>query len=112
MGNRKVLEQFNCAYLRQAAINVTKITTGELPHKNQPIYGTRALDFVYDLNPEDFDLAKFFGEEPPTRITSLSSPEMIQDHLQDLFGKQPQFTLSLADRMKELILEDLRSGRY
>ena len=112
MGNRKILKKFNCTYLRQAAINVTKITTGIPPHKNRPIYGTRALDFVFDLNPEEFDLATFFGEQAPTRITSLSSPEMIRDHLEDTFGKHEAFTLEVAYMMKELILEDLRGGRW
>ena len=68
-------------YITNAAINVTKITTGVLPHEKQPIYGTRALDFVYDVNPEDFDLADFFGEEAPVRITTMASPEMIQHKL-------------------------------
>ena len=27
-GNKKVLKKFNCQYLRQAAINITKLTTG------------------------------------------------------------------------------------
>jgi len=112
MGNRKILKKFNCAYLRQAAINVTKVSTGIPPHKNQPIYGTRALDFVFDLNPEEFDLATFFGEQAPTRITSLSSPEMIRDHLEDTFGKNEAFTNEVAYKMKELILEDLRGGRW
>ena len=35
MGNTKVQKKFNCTYLREAAINVTKITTGLLPHPNR-----------------------------------------------------------------------------
>lgn len=111
LGNKKVLDKFNCTYLRKAAINVTKITTGEEPHIKQPIYGGRALDFVLDLNKDEFDLASFFGEEAPIRITSLASPEMIQSHLVRQFGENMQFTKELAYKMKELILKDLRNNR-
>ena len=61
LGNKKVLKKFNCNYLRQAAIEVTKITTGKEPHSKQPVFGSRALDFVFDLSPEEFDLSEFFG---------------------------------------------------
>ncbi|XP_072177566.1 uncharacterized protein [Diadema setosum] len=111
LGNKKVLKKFNCTYLRQAAINVTRITTGMDPHIKQPVFGARAVDFVFDLKPEEFDFAKFFGEKAPVRITTMASKEMIQKRLVDLFGKDPQFTLDLTYKMKELILKDLRSGR-
>ena len=112
LGNKKILKKYNCQYLRKAAINVTQITTGVLPHEKQPIYGTRALDFVYDVNPEDFDLADFFGEEAPVRITTMASPEMIQHKLIKTFGKEEQFTIEIALSMKECMLDDLRSNRY
>ena len=111
LGNKKVLEKFNCPYLRQAARNVTKITTGVDPHIKQPLYGERALDFVFDLNKEEFDLASFFGETAPVRITTLASPEMIRTRLVELYGDDPQFTIEQATKMKELMLEDLRSNR-
>ena len=111
LGNKKVLKKYNCQYLRKAAINVTKLTTGILPHEKQPIYGTRALDFVYDVNPEDFDLADFFGEEAPVRITTMASPEMILQTLEKFFGKDEQFTIELATNMKECIYADLRTNR-
>ncbi|XP_071792418.1 uncharacterized protein [Asterias amurensis] len=111
MGNKKVLNKFNCNYLRQAAINVTRITTGQDPHIKQPIYGGRALDFVFDLNPEEFDLAEFFGEEAPVRITTLASEEMIQTRLVDLYGEDPQFTIPRARKMKQVMLTDLRNNR-
>ena len=111
LGNKKVLKKFNCSYLRQAAINVTQITTGKDPHIKQPIYGERALDFVFDLNPEEFDLAEFFGQKAPVRITTLASPEMIRARMTELYGQDPQFTLETALKMKELMLEDLRNNR-
>ncbi|XP_038049048.1 uncharacterized protein LOC119722788 isoform X1 [Patiria miniata] len=111
LGNKKVLEKYNCTYLRKAAINVTKITTGSAPHRKQPVFGPRATDFVFDLKPEEFDLASFFGEKAPVRITTMASKEMIQQRLVRLYGNDPQFTLDLTNKMKALILEDLRSGR-
>ncbi|XP_071487601.1 uncharacterized protein [Diadema antillarum] len=111
LGNKKVLKKYNCSYLRKAAINVTRISTGKDPHIKQPVFGARAVDFVFDLKPEDFDLASFFGEKAPVRITTMASKEMIQEKLVNLFGEDPQFTLDLAQKMKALILEDLRTGR-
>jgi hypothetical protein len=112
LGNKKVLKKYNCTYLRKAAINVTRITTGIDPHIKQPIYGGRALDFVFDLNKEEFDLADFFGEQAPVRITTLSSPEMIRTRLVNLFGDNKEFTTQQATKMKEVMLADLKSNRY
>ena len=111
MGNKKVLKKYNCTYLRKAAIKVTQITTGKDPDIKQPIYGARALDFVFDLNKEEFDLASFFGEQAPVRITTLSSPEMIRTKLVNLFGEDKEFTIERATKMKEKMLEDLRNNR-
>ena len=52
LGNKKVQEKYNCSYLREAAINITKVTTGNLPYPKQPIYGDRALDVVFGLGGE------------------------------------------------------------
>ena len=112
LGNKKVLKNYNCQYLRKAAINVTEITTGMPPHKCQPIYGTRALDMVFDMNPEDFDLADFFGEEPPVRITTIASPQMIRQKLVNFFGEDPAFTVEIATEMKKKMFEDLRNNRF
>ncbi|XP_052779242.1 uncharacterized protein LOC128216661 [Mya arenaria] len=111
LGNKKVLQRYNCAFLRQAAITVTEISTGNPPHKNQPVYGARALDFVYDFTKEEFDLASFFGETAPIRITTVASPEMIRLHLVNLFGKDKSFTFDQAYKMKKVMLADLRRGR-
>jgi hypothetical protein len=44
LGNKKVLKKYNCTYLRKAAINVTRITTGikvitKLPNSEQSYKG-------------------------------------------------------------------------
>ena len=49
MGNTKILERYECDYLRDAAIAVTKITTGREPAPMKPIYGERALDVSFDF---------------------------------------------------------------
>ncbi len=49
----------------ECALDFVLVIVGKPPHIKQPIYGARALDFVFDLNSEDFDLAKFFGEKAP-----------------------------------------------
>ncbi|XP_064402397.1 uncharacterized protein LOC135348149 [Halichondria panicea] len=49
MGNKKVLERYNCTYLRKAAISVTNSTNGSDPHPKQVVYGERALDMSFDF---------------------------------------------------------------
>ena len=46
LGNKRVLEQYNSVALRQAAQNVTKITTGLEPHPKQPVYGRYGLRYT------------------------------------------------------------------
>lgn len=112
LGNKRVLETYNCTEVRNAARKITKITTGKDPHPKQPVYGERAVDLVFGfIGVGDFDLAKFFGVETPNRITTLASPEMIKDRLVNLFGPDPQFTDEIGLKMKEKMLDDLRNNR-
>ena len=114
LGNTKVLEKYDCINLRSAAINVTKITTGKKPHPKQVLYGERALDMIFDFPfgvVRAFDMAAFFGVKPVNRMSTLASKEMIKDRLCNVFGENSQFTLMVAESMKQKMLEDLRSGR-
>ncbi|XP_065885270.1 uncharacterized protein [Dysidea avara] len=114
LGNKKVSEKYNSVHIRNAAIEVTKITTGRLPHPKQVLYGERAVDLVFGegaMGAGLFDLAEFFGVETPNRISTLATTEMIVEHLEKNFGKNPQFTKDIAKKMKEKMLEDLRDGR-
>ena len=114
LGNKKVLERYNVEEMREAARKITKITTGQNPSPRQVLYGERALDAVFGFPLEvvrAFDINKFFGVEPVQRMNTLASDEMIRDHLVSLFGEHAQFTLEMGMKMKELMLEDLRSGR-
>lgn len=112
LGNTKILEKYNCTYLRKAARKVTQITTGKDPHPKQVVYGERAVDLVFGgLGVGDFDMAGFFGVQTPNRITTLASPAMIKGRLINLFGEDPHFTDDIAQKMKEKMLEDLHEGR-
>ena len=112
LGNKKVLKQYNCTAVRNAAKEITKITTGKDPHPKQVVYGERAVDLVFDsLGIGKFDLAKFFGVETPNRITTLATTEMIKDRLVNLFGPDPQFNEDIVLQMKQTMLEDLRNNR-
>ena len=61
---------------------------------------------------DKFDLAEFFGEENPMRISTLATPAMIRDSLVTLFGDDDQFTEETGRKMLEVMLEDLRNNRY
>jgi hypothetical protein len=114
LGNKKVLEKYDCHHLRTAARKVTKITTGKDPAPKQVLYGDRAIDMVFGLPlgvARTFDVAKFFGVKPVVRMSTMCSGEMIRDRLVDVFGSYPQFTLEIGDIMKEKMLDDLREGR-
>ena len=111
LGNSKILKAYNCTYLRKAAIAITKITTGKMPHPKQVLYGERSVDLVFGfLGVGDFDLAEFFGVETPNRITTLATIEMLKDRLTNIFGEDPQFNDTICGNMKEQMLLDLRSG--
>ena len=114
LGNEKVLKTYNCREIRKAAIAITSATTGKPPHPKQVVYGKRALDIVFDGGGMgggggSFCLADFFGEESVNRISTLASNEMIRDRLINLFGENSQFTVEMALKMKEKMLEDLRA---
>ena len=123
MGNTKVLKKYDCTYLRDAAIEVTKICTGSEPHIKKPIYGERALDLSFDFTgiagglggelvvDNDLNLADFFNEDTPIRISTLSSERMIVERLEQLFGENEQFTEKIAFQMKKTMINDLTQNR-
>ena len=51
----------------QAAIEVTRITTGKEPPHRQIVFGPRALDAVFAMDEAGFNLADFFEERAPIR---------------------------------------------
>ena len=109
LGNTKVLEMYNCTEVRKAAIEVTKQTTGREPHPKQVVYGKRSVDLVFGaMGQSKFNLPDFFGIPCINRISTLATNEMIRDRLVDLFGENEQFTVEMALKMKEKMVEDLR----
>ena len=119
MGNKAVLKNYNCTYLRTAARKVTTLTTGKEPHQKQLIYGERALDIAFSfggiaggkISKDEFDMAEFFGEKPPTRISTLASVDMIVQILIECFGENEDFTEKRAEEMKKVMIEDLKINR-
>ena len=116
LGNKKVLEQYNCTTLREVPQEITRITTGVEPYDRQVVYGERALDMVFGMpnftpSKKEFNMAEFFGEKPLMRMTTLASPEMIATRLKNVFGEDRQFTAERGKRMLEVMLEDLHKNR-
>ena len=116
IGNKKVLNQYNCTTLREVSQEITRITTGVQPYNRQVVYGERALDMVFGMpnftpNKKEFNMAAFFGEKPIMRMTTLASPQMVATRLKNLFGEDPQFTEEIGQRMLEVMLEDLHKNR-
>ena len=119
MGNEGVLKDYNCTYLRTAARKVTMLTTGKDPAPKQLVYGERALDVAFSsggiaggkITKNEFDMAKFFGEKAPTRISTLASSNMIVQTLIDFFGDMDDFTEERAEKMKMVMIEDLKMNR-
>ena len=116
MGNKRVLEQYNCTSLREVAQEITRITTGSEAYDRQVVYGERALDMVFGMpnftpSKKEFSMAAFFGEKPVMRMTTLASPQMVATRLKNLFGEDPQFTEERGQRMLAVMLEDLHKNR-
>ena len=113
-GNTKVLDRYNCLEMREAAREITKITTGSCPHPRQVVYGDRAVDMVFGLPAQvfcNFNMATFFGLKQTLRMSTFATVNMIRSKLVEDFGENEAFTDEVAAAMKDLMLEDLRSGR-
>ena len=59
----------------------------------------------------DLNLADFFNEDTPIRISTLSSERMIVERLEQLFGENEQFTEEIAFQMKKTMINDLTQNR-
>lgn len=111
LGNKKVLESYNCQNFRKAAISVTEVTTMKPPHPKQCFYGEGALDLVFGgpMGGGGFNLSELFGERQENRMTTLAQPEMVVGRLTYLLGSDPQFTPEMGKMMLAKMLEDLNS---
>ncbi len=119
MGNEKIKSAYNCRYLRDAAINITKITTGRKPYPKHIVYGDHALDMTVDFlgKPSeptclhDLNIAKFFGLKAPKQLSTSTSTKVVLEKLRDMFGEDEQFTEEIATQMKSNITEDVSNNR-
>ena len=75
-------------------------------YKNESFY----LGMSMGAN-DGFDLAEFFGQKAPFRISTMSDTKMIIGRLNDVFGDNPQFDEDMAKAMYATILQDLRTNR-
>ena len=109
--NKKVLKIYNCNVFRRAVIRVTSVKTGKLPHPRPVVYGERAVNIVFGDGGigggEGFSITEFLEEEEKCRVSTVVTEEIIQYHLTKLFGETDPFTLDIAHKMKEEMLEDL-----
>lgn len=121
LGNERVKAKYDFPALREAAIEITLVTTNALPHPRTEVYGARALDFIFEgistaNDPlQGFDVNTLFGLKRQTRISTLATPQMHRDRLEELFGEEPPeraaFAADVCARMPELLHADLQAGR-
>jgi len=113
LGNEDVLKRYDCSKLVEAARAVSEITTGQSVPYKQVVYGLGALDVCfgfgaiaqgkredgvdYDGDGKVTDLDKFsvagmIGvQDPPVRISTLASAELVSRKLRQCFGEREEF---------------------
>lgn len=132
LGNQDILTRYNTRYLAEAARIVTKTTTNKNVSERQIVYGPRAIEAVFgftgiagggvdksiDLNGDGavdeldhFSLAKFLGvDDPPIRISTLSSPALVVKRLKQCFGDDNAFTEEIASKMLKCMITELSNN--
>ena len=132
LGNKDVLTRYQTQNLATVAREVTLVTSNKKVHERQIVYGPRAIEAVFGFSgiaggaaDESFDkngdgvidevdhfsLAKFLGvDEPPIRIHSLSSPDLVVRRLIQCFGDCPEFTEDIAKNMLARMTQELESN--
>ena len=129
LGNKDILSRYNPRNFLDAARKVTKITTNKKVASRQLVYGPRAIESVFGfsgiaggtkddsfyvdgngvINDVDrFSLAEFFGlNDPPVRISTLSSPALVVRRLKQCFGDDADFTEEIASKMLDYMKQEL-----
>lgn len=121
-GNAWVSKDFNMQEMRKAAIEVTRIITGADPHPQTEVYGARAMDKLWaadGMGTSDFSLAALFKEPEIVRMSTFTTPEMVQARLQYTFidhtkpagDIEARWPLEICAAMKEIMRLDLLFGR-
>ena len=129
LGNKDILSRYNPRNFLDAARKVTKITANKKVASRQLLYGPRAIESVFGFSgiaggtkddPFDvdgngviddvdrFSLAEFFGlNDPPVRISTLSSPALVVCRLKQSFGDDANFTEGIASKMLDSMKQEL-----
>jgi hypothetical protein len=94
MGNKDAQARFNLPKMREAAIEMTMICTGAMPHPNTELYGARALDVFFpgggmggsDDGP---NISELMNVKTHNRVSSLADIGMLSAALDECFGPEP-----------------------
>lgn len=117
LGNRHVARKYNLKKVYDAAVNITKISTGAVPPPRTEVYGARALDIVWPSGgtggTDNLDLADLVGCEHDIRISPFADAKMIAAKLTKYFGPLgwEEHEAGVLDAMVRIISEDLVQGR-
>lgn len=114
LGNPYVRRTYNLGRLRRAAIDMTKIITGEMPHPMTELYGARAFDICFDPSTGmgvGSDFHKTFDVHPKTRISTMCTAGMVERALHENFGDDFVVPPGLPEKMLETMEADLTASR-
>ena len=136
LGNKDVLTRYNMGSLVSAARRVASVTTGKPVSARQVVYGSGAVDVCFgfgsiaqgkrvdniDYNGDGhideldrFSVARLIGlKDPPVRISTLASSDLVVRRLTQCFGDKVMFTkqrsqillLNIKERLENNIKEN------
>lgn len=113
MGNEQVKSGFNFPRMYHAAKEICLITTGQEPPAKTELYGTRAMDILWNqgvMGTSEFELHLFFDVPSNIRISTFTTPAMFRQHLANTFGNLPEdWEMEIAEAMRLQLHEDLLS---
>lgn len=113
------LAGYNVSALRDAAIEITRITTGEAPHPTTEIYGDRANQWVFDFpgmgddflgTRWKFNLAGFLMAKKEARVHTLSTNAQFKRRLVETVGDF-EWDDEVIMKMRHVMLADLRQNK-
>jgi len=117
LGNTDIVTRYQTQELADSARAITRAVTNRPAPERQIVYGPRAIEAVFgfggiaggtdanlDLDgdgvTDHFSLAKFLGiPEPPIRVSTLASADMVVKSLRQWFGDSPEYTVENASTM-------------
>lgn len=114
LGNPHVAKMFNMPALYEAAVLVTKVSTGHDPRPEAEVCGDQACDVVFgDFggmgSDGGFNLAQFLGRKTQWRITTFADTGMMSNHLASIYGEY-EWPEAVLEKMRVQVHNDLVSG--